>query len=65
MKNKKLINKGFLNTYNILSIVLELTGILRIRYYICFQGTHGPFGEGLTCRTMVNGSVGVNGMVKV
>lgn len=62
VKNKKLISKGFLNTYGTLSIMLELMGILRIRYDLCFRGTHGPFGKGLTCGTTVNG---VNGVVTV
>lgn len=39
--------------------------ILRIRYDLCSQGPHGPFGEGLTCGTTVNGSVGVDGVGKV
>lgn len=54
----------FISTYDILSITLEVMGILRIRYDICSQGTHGPFGEGLTCGTTVNDSVGVDGVGK-
>lgn len=45
--------------------MLEIMGVLRIRDDLCFQGTHGPFGERLTCGTTVNGSVGVDGVEKV